>query len=99
MGKPFKMQYTRSKKVTVEKEYKMTFDHRSKVPEPSRETMSSFTKNMNVPSDLWDGDVYMNTRIHTKVNKSGTPYCIVESTGESSYTMRVTPRALIFTRD
>ena len=100
MGKPFKMHYNRSKKVTVEKEYKMTFDHVPKIQEPSRETMYSFNKNMNVPSELWTGDVHMDSRINTNVNKSGKPYCLdIDYTGKSSYTRHVTPKALIFTRD
>ena len=99
MGKPFKIQYNRSKKVKVEKkEEKKTYDHISRFPEPSQGTMATFNKNMNIPSELWEGDVYMNTQIHTKVNKSGKPYCPVEVPAEV-YTMRVTPRALIFTRD
>ena len=124
MGKPFKIQYNRSKKVKVEKkEEKMTYDHISRFPEPSQGTMANFNKNMNIPSELWEGDVYMNTQIHTKVNKSGKPYCPVEvpilsvrrcrrgcgttilklahalEVPAEVYTMRVTPRALIFTRD
>ena len=61
MGKPFKIQYNRPKKVKVVKEVKMTYDHISKFPEPSQGTMAEFNKNMNSPSDLWDGSVSMNT--------------------------------------
>ena len=103
MGRSFKIQYNRSKKVKakVEKENKKTYDHISRFPEPSLGTMAEFNKNMNSPSDLWDGSVFMNGPLESHINKSGKPYdsMIIDSTGTSSYTMHVTSSSLIFTRD
>ena len=102
MGRPFKIQYNRSKKVkVVSKEKKVTYDHISRFPEPSPGTMAEFNKNMNSPSDLWDGSVSMYTSIQSKINKSGKPYASIniDSTGECTYTRHVTSSSLIFTRD
>ena len=53
------------------------------------------------PSPLWDGPVSMDCSLKSHINKSGKPYgpLIIDSTGTSSYTMRVTESSLIFTRD
>ena len=102
MGRPFKIQYNnRPKKVNVVKEVKMTYDHISRFPEPSQETMATFNKHMNSPSDLWDGSVSMNGPLKSYINKSGKPYdsINIDSTGKCTYTMHVTSSSLIFTRD
>ena len=103
MGRPFKIQYNRSKKVKEKEkeEKKTTYDHISRFPEPSQGTMAEFNKNMNSPSDLWDGSVSMNGAFKSHINKSGKPYSSIniDSTGTSTYTMRVIASSLIFTRD
>ena len=101
MGRPFKIQYNRPKKVKVVKEVKMTYDHISRFPEPSQGTMVEFNKNMNSPSDLWDGSASMNTSFKSHINKSGKSYdsINIDSTGKCTYTMHVTSSSLIFTRD
>ena len=89
---PMKSPYVKDKS---EKIYPIFFNFDEQW-EPNESTLI-----ISEPSTLWEGSVSMDCPIKSHINKSGKPYgsMIIDSTGSSSYTMRVTESSLIFTRD
>jgi len=113
MGRPFKIKTQSNVKTTKEPEEDLRPMKSPYVKDkPTKVSPIFFNFNdqwesnespliISEPSPLWDGPVSMDCSLKSHINKSGKPYgpVLIDSTGTSSYTMRVTPRALIFTRD
>ena len=111
MGRPFKIKTQSNVKTTKEPEEDLRPMKSPYVKDkPTKVSPIFFNFNgqwesnespliISEPSPLWDGPVSMDCSLKSHINKSGKLQSRAYMTGTSSYTMRVTPRALIFTRD
>jgi len=113
MGRPFKIKTQSNVKTTKQPETDMRLMKSPYVKDkPTKFSPIFFNFNdqwepnespliISEPSPLWEGSESMDCPLKSHINKSGKSYgsMIIDSTGTSTYTMRVSASSLIFTRD